>query len=85
MTKRSQSKSNFPTGPRTIVLKDLDEDTWFDLLATIGARIFQFEARLAQAKKFGDPPKVIEHYESTIKSHKQIEQMIREQVRNPIN
>lgn len=80
MTKRNQEKSNFPTGTRTIILEDLDEDTWFHLLATIDARILHFENRLADAIKFNDSEKVKWHYKWAIEMHKKIKETMRQQI-----
>lgn len=50
-----QQDSDFPRGPRTITLTDLDEETWFHLLATIEARVSYFQGRLGEARRLGDP------------------------------
>ncbi|MGA0163945.1 MAG: hypothetical protein ACO3LE_06790 [Bdellovibrionota bacterium] len=80
MTKRNQEKSNFPTGVRTVILEDLDEETWFHLLATIDARIFHFETRLREAEIFKDPDNVIWHYKWVIEMHKKIKETMRKQI-----
>lgn len=81
--KKPSESSAFPAGPRTIVLKDVDEDTWFHLLGTLDARIAHFQNRLADAKRFNEPSTVVEHYEWIIDRHKDIKESMRQQIFNP--
>lgn len=84
MTKNNKTEVNFPSGSRTITLRDLDEETWFHLLATIDARANHFENRLAEARRFNDPEKVIEHYQWVIDMHKEISSRMRQQIWNAV-
>ena len=81
--KKPSEPSTFPAGSRTIVLKDVDEDTWFHLLGTLDARIAHFQNRLAEAKRFNEPSTVVEHYEWIIDRHKDIKESMRQQIFNP--
>lgn len=82
-SKKSSEASTFPAGSRTIVLKDVDEDTWFHLLGTFDARIAHFQNRLAEARRFNEPSTVVEHYEWIIDRHKDIKESMRQQIFNP--
>lgn len=80
-TKRQRKQDcDFPMGPRTITLRDLDEETWFHLLATIQARVGYFEGRLAEARRLADPQPILDHYQWAIKMHQQIAQDMRQQI-----
>lgn len=81
--RKSSQPCTFPSGPRTIVLKDVDEDTLFHLLGTFDARILHFEQRLAEAKRFNEPSTIIEHYEWIIETHKKVKESMRQQIFNP--
>lgn len=80
-TKRQRKQEcDYPTGPRTITLRDLDEETWFHLLATIEARADYFKGRLAEAVRLADPLPILDHYQWAIKMHQQIAQDMRQQI-----
>lgn len=78
--KQSSKEINFPSGPKTIILNNVDEDTWFHLLGTFDTRIDYFEQRLKEVKQFKEYSKSIEHYEWIIKRHKEIKESIRSQI-----
>jgi hypothetical protein len=81
--RKTKESSNFPSGKRTIVLRDVDEDTWFHLLGTFDARILHFQNRLAEARRFNEPSTIAEHYEWIIDTHKGIKEPMRQQIFNP--
>jgi len=82
--RRSKETSSFPAGKRTIVIEDIDEDTWFHLLATFDARLAYFHNRLTEARRFNEPSTVTDHYQWIIDRHNEIKESIRQQIFNPL-